>query len=87
MSDSSWSVYNARKNDSDIIPYVNSILPLLRQNVATYSMQKHCIEVTRSAVDVLNPDQVIVDTSDQPVYAISRRLQQMFPDTIGPGKY
>ena len=87
MSDSSWSVYNARKNDSDIIPYVNSILSLLRQNVATYTMQKHCIEMTRSVVNVLNPDQVIVDTSDQPVYAISRRLQEMFPDTIGPGKY
>ena len=27
------------------------------------------------------------DTSDQPVYALSRRLQQMFPDSLGPGKY
>ena len=50
-------------------------------------MQKHCIGVTRSAIDVLNPGQVTVDTSDQPVYALSRRLQQMFPDTLGPGKY
>ena len=41
-------------------------------------MQKHCIEVVKNAIDTLNPGQVIVDTSDQPVYALSRRLQQMF---------
>ena len=41
-------------------------------------MQKHCIEVAKNAIDKLNPGQVIVDTSDQPVYALSRRLQQMF---------
>ena len=27
------------------------------------------------------------DTSDQPVCALSRQLQQMFPDSLGPGKY
>ena len=36
--DSSWSVYNARKDDTEIVPCVNSILPLLRQSVGTYSM-------------------------------------------------
>ena len=41
-------------------------------------MQKHCIEVVKNTIDTLNPGQVIVDTSDQPVYALSRRLQQMF---------
>ena len=50
-------------------------------------MQKNCIEVARNAIDALNPGQVTVDTSDQPVYALSRRLQQMFPDSLGPGKY
>ena len=28
-----------------------------------------------------------VDTSDQPVYALSRQLQQMFRDSLGPRKY
>ena len=28
-----------------------------------------------------------VDTSDQPVYAFSRRLQQIFPDPLGLRKY
>ena len=50
-------------------------------------MQKHCIEVAKDATDALNPSQVRVHTSGQPVYALSRRLQQMFPDFPGPGKY
>ena len=28
-----------------------------------------------------------VDTNDQPVYALSRRLQQMFSDSLGPGNH
>ena len=50
-------------------------------------MQKHCIEVAKIAIDALNPSQVTVDTSDQPLYALSRWLQQVFPDSLGPGKY
>ena len=50
-------------------------------------MQKHCIEVAKNAIDALNPGQVTVGTSDHLVYALSRRLQQMFPDSPGPGKY
>ena len=47
-------------------------------------MQRHCIEVATNATDELNSDQVTVDTSHQPVYALSRRSQQMFPDFLGP---
>ena len=64
----------------EIAPCVNSVLPLLRQSVATYSMQKHRIEVAKNAIDALNHGEATFDTSDQPVYALSRRLQQMFPD-------
>ena len=59
-SDSSWSVYNVRKDDTDIVPCINSILPLLRQIVATYSMQKHCNEVAKTPINALKPGQVTV---------------------------
>ena len=59
-SDSSWSVYNVRKDDTDIVPCINSILPLLRQIVATYSMQKHCNEVAKTPINALNPGQATV---------------------------
>ena len=66
-SDSSRSVDNARKDDTEIVPRINSTLPLLRQSVATNSIQKHYIEVAKNATDALNLGQVTVDTSDQPV--------------------
>ena len=73
-SDFSWSVYNARNYDTETVPCVNSILPLLRQSVVTCSMQKHCIEVAKNAIDALNLGQVTVDTSHQPIYDLLRLL-------------
>ena len=32
---------------------------------------------------MLNPGQTIVDTSDQPVHALSNRLQQVYPHKFG----
>ena len=71
MPDPLWSVFNAREHESEIIRIVNLTLPLLRQNVATYCMQKHSIEISKSTIHIFNPGQV-VDTSDQLVYALSR---------------
>ena len=49
--DTSWSVYNTRRHKADIVPYFNSILPLLRQktNVTNFGTQKHCIEIVEPA--------------------------------------
>ena len=79
VPDTSWSVNNARRNRADIVPYFNSILPLLKQNIADLETQKHCIEIVDSATTLFNPGQTIVDMSDQPVHAISKRPQQMYP--------
>ena len=38
-------------------------------------------------VATLNPGQIIVDVSDQPIYALSKQLKIMFPNQFGPGKY
>ena len=88
VPDTSWSVYTSRRNRADIVPYFNSILPLLRQNVADFGTQKHCIKIVDSVTTLLNPGQTILDTSDQPMYAaLSKRLQQMYPHKFGQGKY
>ena len=39
----SWSVYHSRKEVPESVKCINSILPLLPQNVAKLSMQKHCV--------------------------------------------
>ena len=56
------------------MPYFNSILPLLRQNIANFGTQEDCIETVEPTTTLLNPEQTITDTSDQPVFALSKRL-------------
>ena len=87
VPDISLSLYNTRRNKAVIVPYFNSILLLLGQIVADFGTQKDCIEIVDSATTLLNPGQAIVNTSDQPVYALSKRLQQMYPHKFGQGKY
>ena len=50
-------------------------------------MQMHCIEITKAAIEILNPGQPVVDVSDQPIYAISKHLQLIYPDQYGLHKY
>ena len=38
-SNSSWSVYNARKDDTEIVPCLNSILSLLRPRMLSRVLQ------------------------------------------------
>ena len=35
----------------------------------------------------LNPSQTPVDTCDQPVYALTKTIQWMYPETLGSGNY
>lgn len=58
-----------------------------RQNIGTYSIQINSIKLSKAITDGLNPGQVIVDTSDKPVYDFSRQLQHMYKDEYGSGKY
>ena len=51
-----WSVYNARRNKADIVPYFNAILPLLTKNVADFGTQRDYFEIVKSATTLLNPD-------------------------------
>ena len=61
------------------------MLPLLKQNMKSFSMQKHCIKIMRAAAEVINPGQVTVDVNDQPVYAALRQLQENYPNEFDPG--
>ena len=64
VPDTSWSLYTSRRNKADIVPYFNWFYQLLRQNVADFGTQKHCIEIVDSAATLLNPGQTIIDTSN-----------------------
>ena len=89
-SNIAWSAYHSQKGVSSTrTKSVNAILPLLPQNIryVTLGMQKHCIEVTSTAIEFLNPGQITLDVNDHPVYALSKKIQLLYPDEFGPGKY
>ena len=55
--------------------------------VHTLDTQYHCMEFVEKTTQLLNPGQICVDESDQPVYKLSKKLQWRFPDRFGPEKY
>ena len=63
------------------------MLLLLRQNFVDFGTQKHCIEIVESATTLINPGQTIVDKSGEPVYALPKKLQQMYPHKFGQRRY
>ena len=46
-------------------------------------MVKHSMDVVRSVVQHLNPEQVPVIAVDQPLYAIGKEIQWSWPSTHG----
>ena len=61
---------------------MNSLLPLIRDKINTLEMQCHTMMLNIKAVNVLNPRQTPVETSDFPVYALTKEAIYCFPDTF-----
>ena len=55
--------------------------------IHTLDTQYHYMEIVETIAQLLNPGQICVDKSDQPVYKLSKELQWRFPDRFGPEKY
>ena len=53
---------------------------MLRDKVHTLNTQAHIMKQNIKWTEVLNPGQTPVDLSDQPVYALTKSLQFMYPD-------
>ena len=84
----SWSSYHVTKQvDTIPTPCNKSIFPLLKNVVHTFDMQHHLISLFIEYTAVINPNQVTsVDCSDQPIYALSKINQWLFPK-FAPPKY
>ena len=61
-------------------PGVNTISPLLRDKVNTLHMQNHCLLLNMQSTKVLNENQIPVDVSDQPAFALTKELQFRLPN-------
>ena len=62
-------------------------MPLINKKVATLKAQFHCMNIIKDTINFINPTQVPIDVSDQPVYALSKEIQLRYPSMFGPDKY
>ena len=57
------------------------LLPILLESVNSPSVARHCMEIIKQLTQHLNQSQKqIIITGDQPVYALGKKVQWMFPD-------
>ena len=81
-----WAQYHVDNNDLAAPEWLdeNSLLPLIREKINTLEMQCHTKRLNIEAVNDLNPGQTPVETSDCPIYALTKEATYCFPDKF-PG--
>lgn len=84
-----WSGFHSQRQDPDSIKPAAEIgiLPLFPDKSTDPSIVKHVMLVVKKSIEFLNPGQTPVLGADQPLYAISKRLQWKFPSILGEDKY
>ncbi len=80
----SWSAYYASIQETVIPPAaINALLPLFLDSAHSVAMIKHSMIIVQKAVQHLNPGQVPILATDQPLYALSKQIQWTWPYTLG----
>lgn len=83
----SWSAYNSRScADISSFKSTSAMLPLIKDNVNSPSVVRHTMDIVISTTQKINPGQTPVWTGDQPVYAIAKELQWLYPEKYGEDK-
>lgn len=83
----SWSAYNSR-SCADISKYKSTsvMLPLIKDNINSPSVVRHTMDIVISITKKINPTQTPVWTGDEPVYAIGKQVQWLYPEKYGEDK-
>ena len=66
---------------------MSAILPLIDAPIHTLDTQYHCMKIFEKTTLLLNPGQIFVDESDQPVYRLLKELQWRNSSRFGSEKY
>ena len=84
----SWSAYNARKVERhEAHPTtLSTLLPLLKESITSTGTVAHTMKIVKLILLRLNPGQIPVMTGDQPVYAILKQVQWLYPEFYGQDK-
>ncbi|KAK3753947.1 hypothetical protein RRG08_006327 [Elysia crispata] len=71
----SWAAFHASKYQNSMLPSVNSMLPLFRDEASSFAMLRHCLVVVQAAIHHVNPGQTPVICVDQPLFAKLKQIQ------------
>ena len=71
----SWAAFHASKYQNSMLPSVNSMLPLFRDEASSFAMLRHCLLVVQAAIHHFNPGQTPVICVDQPLFAKLKQIQ------------
>ena len=75
----SFSGFYSKKEISTQHKCINELLPFLEDSVNSLGMEKHCMALVEKLVSIINSYQDPVITADQPVYALGKQVQWMYP--------
>ncbi|KAL9959540.1 hypothetical protein ACROYT_G032870 [Oculina patagonica] len=78
-----WAAYHVSQLPLHTYEALCALLPLFYEKSATPPMIKHGMNVSRQAIQFLNPGQVPVPTFDQPLFAPAKLIQWQFMATDG----
>lgn len=83
-----WAGYNSNLASKESVkpPAEIGVYPLFPEKAASASSMKHAMELTIKGTQFLNPGQTSVLGADQPLFAIIKTLQWLYPDTLGEDK-
>ena len=85
---SSWSKhYSAQVAPSTVTAGIHSMLPPISKKVASMEAWYHWMNIIHKTIELLNQNQILIDVSDQPVYAYLKEVQWRHPTIFGRGKY
>ena len=79
----SWAAYHAsnERQPSDYQPAITSLMPMFLENAHSAPMILHGMNVIRSALQLVNPEQTPVIAMDEPLFALAKQIQWQYPDT------
>ena len=79
----SWSGFHAHRVRDTPVRSLSTLLPLLKDSVNSSAMVRHTMDIIKSILLGLNSNQAPVITADQPVYALGKQVQWMYPAIYG----
>ena len=76
----SFSAFFSRSCTDEVVKTSSHLLPMIPEPVDSPATVRHATKQIKMITDRLNPGQPAVITGDQPVYAIGKQVQWMFPN-------